>query len=266
MRATLRERANQLFARHPRLGWWGYRLLRTAGLDNSTRNVKPFMRRLAARGFVPSAIVDVGANHGGWSDTVRSVFPGARFLLIEPQSEMAPFLTQFCARAPGSEWVQAGAGAEAGEQLLTVWDDLQGSAILPDAIHALTPYGERRAIPIVTVNELVTSGRFPVPDLIKIDVQGYEMDVLQGATTVLGQTEAFIVETSLYDPLGGRPTFYRVAEFMETAGYAIFDFAELRYRSGDQALAQLDVCFVRANGILRTASVVDRRRAATSRV
>lgn len=265
MRARIRKQANQLFTQHPRLGWWGYRFLRATGLDNSTRNVKPFMRQLASQGFVPSAIMDIGANHGGWSDTVRGVFPGARFLLIEPQAEMVPFLAQFCGRTAGSEYVQAGAGAQSGAETLTIWDDLQGSAILSDEVHALTPYGERRTIPIVTINELVDSGRFPVPDLIKIDVQGFEMAVLQGATAVLGHTEAFIIETSLYDPLGGRPTFYQVVEFMEAAGYAIFDFAELRHRASDHALAQLDVCFVRKNGVLRTASVVD-RRAAASRV
>lgn len=251
MRATLRAHANQLFVKHPRLGQLGYDFLRVSGLDRSTRGTRTFLRALQQRGFVPRVVVDVGANYGGWSRAAHGVFPEAQFFLIEPQEEMRPFLENFCAAVPGSRYFLAGAAAAPGEMTLTVWDDYQGTAFIPDAVRALTPYTRQRTVPVVTLGGLVTTGEMPPPDLIKIDVQGLETTVLQGSIACFDHTELFIVETSLFNPLGERPSFYRVTEFMEAYGYRIYDLQDLKHRPSDGALGQVDVCFAKAGGLLR---------------
>ena len=114
----------------------------------------------------------------------------------------------------------------------------------------MTPYTRQRRVPIVTLDALIGAGEFPVPDLIKIDVQGFELEVLRGSLGCLGRCEMLIVETSFHHPLGERPSFYRVVELMEAYGYRIFDLADLKYRSGDGALGQADICFVRREGLL----------------
>lgn len=245
MRAAVRAWVNRLFVQYPQLGQTGYDLLRAVGIDRSTHGTKRFFKQLAGRGFYPQTIVDVGANHGGWSRVVRSVFKDADFILIEPQEEMRPFLDQFCRQTPGAQWFLAGAGAEEGELSLTLWDDLQGSAFLSPEIQAMTPYTKKRQVPIVTLDGLVAAGKFPVPDLIKIDVQGFELEVLRGSLGCLGRSQMLIVETSLHHPLGERPSFYRVVELMEAYGYRIYDLVDLKYRARDAALGQVDICFVR---------------------
>ncbi len=260
MRAALRARANWLFTAYPRIGRWGYNLLRTTGIDRSTQGTRAFLQQLAERGFDPQVIADVGANHGGWSRVAATVFPTANFLLIEPQEEMRPFLEDFCAQHPPAQWVLAGAGAEPGEALLTIWDDLQGSAFLTPTIQAMTPYRRERAVPIITLDSLITAGEIATPNLIKIDVQGFEMEVLSGAQTCIGRTDCFLIETSLFHPLGERPTFYRVLEFLEAHGYHVYDFVGPKYRA-DGSLGQIDICLVREGGILRPVSGTNSLRA-----
>lgn len=257
MRAALRARVNRVFAAHPQLGRWGYELLRKSGVDRSTQGVKGFLEGLAGQGFDPRTVVDVGANHGGWSRTAAAVFPQAAFVLIEPQAEMQPFLDDFCAQHPPAKYFMAGAGAHVGREPLTLWDDLQGSAILTPEIQALTPYRRAREVPVTTLDALIAAGEMVVPDLIKIDVQGYEMAVLEGAQTCLGQTDCFIIETSLFHPLGERPSFYRVLEYLEARQYHVYDFVGAKHRA-DNALGQIDICLVREGSVLRPGTAVRR--------
>lgn len=253
MRAAVRARVNQLFVRYPQVGQTGYDLLRIVGLDRSTRGTRRFCKKLAQQGFDPRTIVDVGANYGGWSRVVSGVFKNARFFLIEPQEEMRPFLDRFCQQMPGSKWFLAGAGAANGELSLTVWDDLQGSAFLRPEIQVMTPYRQQRQVPIVTLDGLIAAGEFHVPDLIKIDVQGFELEVLRGGLGCLGRSDLLIVETSFHHPLGERPTYYRVVELMEAYGYRIYDLVDLKYRAADGVLGQADICFVRQGSRLDAA-------------
>jgi hypothetical protein len=155
---------------------------------------------------------------------------------------------------PGSKWFLAGAGSANGELSLTVWNDHQGSAFLRPEIQAMTPYRQQRPVPIVTLDGLIAAGEFPVPDLIKIDVQGFELEVLRGSMRCLGRSDLFIVETSFNHPLGERPSYYRVVELMEAYGYRIFDLVDLKYRAASGAIGQVDICFVRKGSLLDAAS------------
>ncbi len=245
MRAAIRERANRLFVSYPAIGRLGYDFLRLSGLDRSTRGVRDYFKNMGRRGFQPRVILDIGANYGGWSREVRAVFNDARFFLIEPQEEMAPFLDQFVSRSPGSKWFLGGAGAVEGQSALTLWSDLQGSAFLSPELEDRVPYRHQRTVPVFTVDGLVNDGEMPLPDLVKIDVQGFELEVLRGCIGCLGKSDLFIVETSFLHPLGRRPNYYRVVEFMEAYGYPIVDFMDFKYRPGDGALWQVDICFAR---------------------
>jgi FkbM family methyltransferase len=247
VRSTIRAKANRLFVKYPTIGRIGYDLLRLSGLDRSTRGTKSFLKTLAKQGFAPQTIVDIGANYGSWSQIASSVFKNAKFFLIEPQEEMRPFLDQFCDQRPNAGWLLAGAGAEEGELTLTVWDDLQGSAFLIPEVQSMTPYKSQRLIPIITIDSLVASGTISIPNLVKIDVQGFELEVLKGSIGCLGKTELFIIETSLFHPLGHRPNIYRVIELMEAYGYHIHDIPDLKYRPRDGVLGQVDICFVHNN-------------------
>jgi hypothetical protein len=54
-------------------------------------------------------------------------------------------------------------------------------------------------VPVLTTDSLILAHQLPIPELVKIDVQGFEQDVLKGGDLLFVVTEAFILETSLYD-------------------------------------------------------------------
>ncbi len=209
-----------------------------------------FLENLRALGFQPASILDVGANYGLWSAEAIKIFPEARFCLIEPQDEMRQHLDYFCRSHRGARWVQAGAGAEPGELIQTIWKDLAGSSFLPEVNPELLAKGGQRKTPIVTIDYLYPAGE-PLPELAKLDIQGFELEALKGARSLFGRTEIFILEASLFRFYPKTPLVSELIAFMHERGYELYDIAGHLRRPVDGALGQLDLVFAREGGFFR---------------
>jgi FkbM family methyltransferase len=136
------------------------------------------------REFVPpgSAVIDVGANVGFFSlrfaDWVGST---GQVIAIEPEQHNYDILTSALDRAGLSgraRVLRAAAAAVAGDTLLEINP-------LHPADHKLSVDGTGLPIDGVTLDGLVNDKRALRPALVKIDVQGAEMLVLQGASDIL---------------------------------------------------------------------------------
>jgi len=240
------------------LGKFGYAIRRTSTLHgydpgSVTRpigNVELFLEDVRARGFVPRGIIDVGAYKGEWAGMALSVFPGTPVLMIEPQDEMEPYLSALVKSAPGCHFIKAGAGRQTGELLQNMGGDNSGSSFLPGAGPAQA--GKQRKCPIITIDSVLARD-FPkfVPDLVKLDVQGFELEALSGAETLFGKTEIFILEVSLFPFSPGWPLAREVISFMSARAYELYDVPGYGRRPFDGALGQLDLAFVKANGTFR---------------
>ena len=177
-----------------------------------------------ARGFDPAIIFDVGAAGGTWTAAVRPIFPRATFVTVEPrQTDYAPT-------------VRAAVGASEGTATLNDWDT--GSTLL--SIDAGS--GPRYEVPVTTLNRMAQ--QFGMPDLVKLDVEGFEVEALNGATDLLGRTELFVIEVSFYR-FSGRPMLHEVVPFMAERGYFVYDIAGFIRRPFDGAVALMDLCFSR---------------------
>ena len=214
--------------------------------------MRPLLFELRARGFRPAAILDVGAYDGRWSTMAAEPFPDARFFLIEPQVEMKASLDSFCARHPGSRWVLAGAGAAPGHRTLTIRDGGRGSTFLSGPSGPEERAG--RQVAVVAIDVLLDEGAMAMPDLVKLDVQGYELEALRGGERLFGPVEVFLLETSLFRFLPGMPLFHEVVAFMAQRGYHAYDLGGWLRRPHDGALGQVDVCFAREGGSLRAST------------
>jgi FkbM family methyltransferase len=218
--------------------------------------IRYFLEDVKARAFVPAGILDVGANQGGWTRMAHDVFPGTPAILIEPQIEMVPFLSALCAARSSCEFVHAGAGATTGELIQTIWDDLAGSSFLPEISDSALTKGTQRRTTIVTIDSLLADPRRSNfrPDLVKLDVQGFELEVLKGARSLFGRTELFILETSLFPFLPNQPLTREVIAFMAERDYELYDITEYLRRPYDGALGQVDLAFVKRHGFFRASN------------
>ena len=240
------------------------RLCKDLGYELSFRRIRPpgshkrpvgqmedLLHDLAAKGVNPSRILDVGAHKGEWAQMADKAFPGGRFFLVEPLQEMRDELERFCSTHPGSKYIAAAAGSRPGEITITLPRALaSASCRFPDS-ESLQAAGLQRSVPVTTLDLLIAEGNVDPPDFVKIDVEGYELEVLRGGESLFRTAQVLIIESSLFCQEGMRPTFQAVLQFMHEREFVLYDFAGFWRRPSDGALTLVDGVFTRKSGLLR---------------
>lgn len=219
-------------------------------------NMEELLAGVKKRGLKCTTLLDIGANKAEWSALFKTVYPKANCVLIEPLTDCEPELKIFVQQHPGSSYFLAAAGSANTESVITVWDDLYGSSLLPSADEQKLSKGKQRKITVRKMDDLLSENNIAAPEIVKIDVQGFELEALKGAASLFGKTELFILEVSLYefDDVPGMPEFYEVIDFMYQRGYVVYDFPGFLRRPFDGALGQCDVAFVKRKGFLRNSN------------
>lgn len=202
-------------------------------------------------GFSPAGIVDIGANSGEWSRMARSVFPDCPIAMFDGNPRYQPVLAAAARELGKASHTIAVLGPQAKEQVVFYSSGPRSSVLVE--LTTLPRAAEQQ--PMRTLDESIgqTALGSPVPAglLMKLDVQGFELEVLRGGMSTLSKAELLILETSLLPYNEGGPTFAEVVKFMDDAGFAAFDFCGQFRRQTDLALCQTDVAFVRRDSELR---------------
>jgi hypothetical protein len=136
--------------------------------------------------------------------------------------------------------------------MLNVHPDLLGSSLYRETEQGSDVNGIPRQVQAIRLDQWVEEQGGMSPYLIKIDVQGAEIDVLEGGQAIFARTEVLILEVSLFRFFEHGPIFHDVLEYMKARGFVPYDFLGHQYRPIDDALSQIDVVFVKEGGMLRT--------------
>ena len=202
-------------------------------------------------GVAPRTVVDVGAAGGSFTRECAALFPEAHYLLIEPLIEYEKALSELARSLSKAQYVCAAAAARSGEMAINVHPDLLGSSLLREVEIGTGVNGVPRGVRSVAIDHLIGEARAAGPFLLKVDVQGAELDVLRGAEALLREAEYVLLEVSFFQFFEHGPQFVDVVDFMRTQGFTIYDISALQYRPLDHALSQADVAFVKETGRFR---------------
>ena len=176
-----------------------------------------------------------GAGVEGFCTSIRA----ASGLIVEPRPACVPALEQFCLEHPNWSFVTAGVGASEGELPLALRDT--SSTLLKDSV-ALAK--ETVSVPVVRCDSLFGANAI-YPNLVKLDVEGFEMEVLSGAALLFGRVDLFVIEVATF-PFGTtRPLAHEVIAFLEGMGYLLYDVGGFIRRPYDGAVGLLDLVFAR---------------------
>ena len=226
------------------------RQLRQAALRTipSMRHLDMRLRlaHMARLGFVPKMIVDVGAAQGHWTRMAARIWPAARIFGVDPNASNIPSLEQTKRDLPQFDYLRAFLGPE---QRLVRYHDSGDQTSLYEPPQAAAS----DEAPMVTLDGLLP--QLPrAPDFLKLDVQGFELEVLKGGTRAMESCEAALLEVNFLPLFDGTPLAADVFEFMRDRGLECYDVMGIYRRPEDDALGQLDLLFLRARHALRVNS------------
>jgi FkbM family methyltransferase len=195
-------------------------------------------------GLAPATVIDVGVARG--TPSLYDAFPGAHLVLIEPLREFEGDLERI-SRRRGGEYVLTAVGAAPGRAELFVNSQmLYESSFLvnewrpPEEHEAL----ERREVEVTTLDALRAERGWQGPFGLKIDAEGYEHQVIEGATALLADAQFVIAEVSVTRPFAGGASFAGFIALMDRHGFAVHDLLDGSKR-GIGGVEFVDVMFRR---------------------
>lgn len=188
--------------------------------------------------------MDVGANHGRWTRAAMEYFPEADYLLVEPQAHLVASVRDLLAAGRSIRWFPVGVGGIAGRRMLTIAPDDVSSNFGMTAEQARTHGYSQADVDVVTIDALVRDSGGMVPEMVKIDVEGMELEVLGGARSLLGRTEVFFLEAAVC-ATGIANTLSAIVGRMESEGYQVFDITDLNRSPTHGVLWLCELVFLR---------------------
>lgn len=222
-------------------------------LHRFNRASTPFGLFIAAiKNFGIDLVVDVGANIGQFASELREGGFSGHILSFEPLSAAYQTLTQNSKSDDNWDvFPRCAIGDIDGEMMINVSQNSVSSSILTmlSSHQAAAPqsnYVTQEATPIFRLDSILPikiAGFHSV--LLKIDTQGYEWKVLDGATRVLPHIKAIQMELSLVDLYDGQHLWLESIERLKNLGFSLWSLqpAFTNHKTG-QTL-QFDGLFIR---------------------
>lgn len=190
----------------------------------------PLARLLAAlRTFDIDLILDIGANEGQFAMDLRSGGYSGRIVSFEPLARAHRRLLQASKNDPSWRVHQRCAlGDRSSEIELNISENSVSSSILPMlSAHSNAAPGSaylgRESVPLITLDSIasgyIDGSRAP---FLKIDTQGYEWHVLDGALGTLPSVRGILMELSLVPLYEGQHLWRESIERLEAAGFVLW--------------------------------------------
>ncbi len=170
-------------------------------------------------------VIDVGANRGQFALIARHRWPAARLICFEPLPEPIAVLRRVLGENADVEIVQAAASAGAGTATIHVSrrDDASSLLAITSRQSATFPGTQEIAameVPTTSLDHHLGGG-IARPALLKLDVQGFELEVLRGAERTLSSIDFVLVECSFEEFYAGQATADDVVRFLHGHGFAL---------------------------------------------
>lgn len=202
-------------------------------------NIVPFLRDMRVRGLGIKTVYDVGACVGRWTQMMKQgVLFDADFFMFEGNTAYKDMLIQ------QNHFVHIGVLSNPGREFVNFYNggDTGDSYYKETTNH----YDNRQSInlPCRTLDSVIEEHNLPLPQFLKIDTQGSELDILAGAEKVIQYTDLVYLECPIIEFNYQAPSISDYLNFMSSKGFCPIDIFEIH--RAEEILLQIDIMFMKA--------------------
>lgn len=175
----------------------------------------------------PAMVFDVGANKGQFRDFLRfEVGFAGEILSFEPIPELAEVLAERAKTDAHWKVFPCALGAEPSTLELNVSDSTDFSSFLKlsGGTETLFPGATSKRtvlVPVQTLTDFIKTNRPDAPFFLKLDTQGFDMEVINGGLPVMQDCAAVLCEVSVIPLYEGQPTWREMISHLEALGFSI---------------------------------------------
>jgi FkbM family methyltransferase len=200
--------------------------------------------------FPINTIIDVGANQGQFAEKILKVFPKGALYCFEPLPDVFSQLRVNFGNRKNVHLYNFGLG-EKDEEVVIFNNEYSPSSSLLEMLDLhkknfdFAVKTSPRSISIKRLDDFADefSQR---PILIKIDVQGYEMQVIKGGEEVIGEADIIIIETTFQRLYKDQPLFNDIYEYFTKRGFYYAGNIEQLLSPVDKKILQADAIFIKS--------------------
>ena len=196
------------------------------------------------------SIIDIGANEGQFSDRMRTLFPSATIFAFEPLPKVFQQLSNNFKNDPCFKAHNLALGQESGSLTLQESDYSPSSSFLNPTASLRENFEDAGIIQEITVQIETLDGifdevRLDGPLLIKIDVQGFEDQVIRGGSSTLKLADMIICELSFVELYQGQMLFEGIYQKFVEMGFRYAGSIDQVNSPDTNQILQSDGVFIR---------------------
>lgn len=179
-------------------------------------------------------VLDIGAYEGEWTKAFKSFYPESNVLMIEANTDKESFLKDI------GEYKIAVLGKEDNKEV-NYYKCLDGVPTGNGIYEENTPF---KFEPEKRISTTLTTllGSNDGYDLIKMDVQGAEKDIIEGALPIIKNTKFLLLEMQTVQYNKGAPRLSEMIHYLHSIDFEFIDIFDLKYDR--DCLIQLDALFI----------------------
>jgi len=175
---------------------------------------------------VPETIIDIGSNKGQFILLIEKLFPNKMVYSFEPIKEMIDKQKKFFKYKKNIIFHNLALGSSITSKDFLITNRMDSSSFLKIAEdkNESKKYliKEKRNIKISTLDSILLNEKISRPILIKMDVQGYELEVLKGSNDLLKKTDYLLLEVSENEMYQNQPTEKIIIKYLKDLNFDIF--------------------------------------------
>lgn len=175
-------------------------------------------------------ILDIGGGIGASLKLFAENFPDKKIIVFEPVTENFDAIKERFPHNKNIELIKTAVGNEESEIEINIAGRITSSSLLqlvadPDSdVFNEKNLGQVRVekIKIVRLDDVFSDCKDEI-GIMKIDVQGFEMDVLKGAESTLGRTNIIVLEVNNHEGYLGSAKYYDIDSYLRNHNFSLYN-------------------------------------------